>query len=716
LAKLTKYLKPFTVGLLLSIVLLFVQALSDLNLPNYMSNIVNVGIQQSGIEHAAPEQISEQGLELITTFMTDDERKIVEDSYFRETEAEKIIYSKVETAPTDEVDKAFATATMTLFNLLSTFNVENETNTDATIDLSKLYEALPMLSQMPTEEARTKALANDETLRKQSGIVLTKAFYEELGVDLNKKQTAYIIKIGLFMLVIALIGGIAMVFVSLLSSRIAAGVARNLRKDVFAKVETFSNNEFDQFGVSSLITRCTNDVMQIQTLVMMGIRMICYAPIVGIGGVIMAIDKSPSMSWIIAVAVIVLLGLMLIIMVVAIPKFKLMQKMVDKLNLVSRESLTGLMVIRAFGNTQQASERFDEANTDLAKINLFINRVIALLMPMMMLLMNGVSLLIIWVGAHQIENATFQVGDMMAFMQYAMQIIMAFLMLSVVFILVPRAAVSATRISAVLEAPLTIANPENSKEMDTASKGMVSFKNVHFRYQGAAEDALQDITFTAEPGKTTAIIGSTGSGKSTIANLILRFYDATAGEVTVSGVNVRDVKQQDLRKQIGYVPQKSVLLAGTIADNLKYGLENATDEEMRKAAEIAQALNFISEKEEQFDVLIAQGGDNVSGGQKQRLSIARAIIRRPEILIFDDSFSALDFKTDASLRKALAEDIHESTVIVITQRVSTIKNAEQIVVLDRGKIVGIGTHTELLGSCPEYLEIASSQLSKEELA
>lgn len=743
LIKLAKYLKPFLFGLVMAIVLLFGQALSDLSLPNYMSDIVNVGIQQNGIEQPAPDAISEDGMKLMTTFMTDSEKQLVEENYelvssteentkgklnnqlYPKADAQLFVKKDVDKSVNTNLGNAFGAATGTLINLLQDMEKQSDQKQEETIskdtlgiDLAQFYRLQPMLESLHEStiiDAHEKAL-NNEAMLKQVGIMFTKAFYDELGTDIGHMQTAYIIKIGLLMIAIALFGGIATVLVSLLSSRIAAGVARNLRKDVFEKIESFSNTEFDQFSTASLITRSTNDINQIQQLLMMGIRMFCYAPIMGIGGVIMAINKSASMSWIIATACIALVGMIAIIMAIAMPKFKIIQKLVDKLNLVSRESLSGMMVIRAFGTQEHEKDRFGKANEDLTQTNLFVNRVMVFMMPSMMLIMNGVTLLIVWVGAHQIASSTMQVGDMMAFMQYAMQIIMSFLMLSMMFILVPRAAVSAGRIVEVLETEVSIVDPENPKAFHSDTKGLVEFKHVYFRYNGAEEDALRDITFTAKPGQTTAIIGSTGSGKTSIASLALRFYDVSKGQILIDGVDVREAKIKDLRSKFGFVPQKGVLFSGTIATNIKYGKKDASTAEIETAAKIAQALEFISEKPEGLDSVISQGGANVSGGQKQRLAIARALAKKPEIFIFDDSFSALDLKTDAALRKALKEHTGDSTVIVVAQRVSTIKNAEQIIVLDQGKIVGCGTHKELLENCTQYYEIASSQLSEEELA
>lgn len=744
MTKLAKYLKPFTVGFILAILLLFGQAMSDLNLPNFMSRIVNVGIQQSGIENAAPDAISSSGMSLMTSFMTDDEAQLVEENYklvygsYKNEDGEKYnsiypdadvqFYVKTTTddATLEELNDAFSSATATFMVIISDMaeqsgqeSMTTTTTTSAEVDLTEIYQALPMIKNLPQsaiDDARDTAATKYDTVRDQMGLVFAKAFYEELGVDMHAIQTAYIIKVGGLMLLIALLGGMATILVSLLSSRIAAGVARNLRKSVFEKIESFSSAEFNKFSTASLITRCTNDITQIQLLLMIGIRMICYAPIMAVGGIIMAIGKSPSMSWIIAVACIAITGLIMVIMAIAMPKFKIIQKLVDRLNLVARENLSGMMVIRAFATQNHEKQRFEEANGDLTKTNLFVTRVMAFLMSGIMLVMNGITLIVVWVGAHQIANSGLQIGDMMAFMQYAMQIIMSFMMISMMFIFVPRAAVSAVRIAEVLETENKILDPKDPKDFDETKKGLVEFKDVFFKYEGAKEYALSDINFTAYPGQTTAIIGSTGSGKSTIANLLLRFYDVSEGSVKVDGADVRDVMLKDLREKIGYVPQKGVLISGTIASNLRYGKKDATDEEIQTAADVAQATEFIEEKEEKYDSNIAQGGANVSGGQKQRLSIARALVKNPEIFIFDDSFSALDYKTDVTLRKALKEHTGESTVIVVGQRVSTIMNAQQIIVLDKGKIVGIGTHRELLKTCPQYYEIASSQLSQEELA
>jgi ATP-binding cassette subfamily B protein len=745
LKKLAKYLKPYSIILVFVLLLLFGQAMSDLNLPNYMSRIVNVGIQQNGVEEAAPKAISQNGMKFMQTFMLADEKKLVQDNYMlvsgKDTNAQGKFYeslypnakdtkiyvrNSVSDRISNQLDLTFGKATWTFINIMQEYSRQSGQTAAAgsgtvdvkSIDFSELYAMQTQLDSMPEsviQNAHDKAAANDLSILKQSAAAFTGSFYKELGISLQDIQTAYILKIGGAMLLIAFLGGIASILVSLFSSRIAAGVARTLRVDTFNRIESFSNNEFDKFSTASLITRSTNDITQIQTLLTIGVRMLLYAPIMAVGGVFMAVNKSASMSWIIAVACIVLICMILIVLSVTLPRFKMVQKLIDNLNLVARENLSGLMVIRAFGTRDFEKDRFDKANKDLTRVNLFINRTMVFMMPAMMLIMNAVMLLVVWVGAHQISKSNMQVGDMMAFMQYAMQIIMSFLMIAMMFIFVPRAAVSANRIAEVLETQTTIIDPPNPKSLATSKKGYVEFKNVNFRYNGADEDVLSDITFTAKPGETTAFIGSTGSGKSTLVNLIFRFYDVTKGEVLINGIDVREVSQKDLRSQIGYVPQKGVLLSGTIASNLRYGKKEATDEEILTASKIAQAMDFINEKKDRFESKISQGGDNVSGGQKQRLSIARALVKRAQIYVFDDCFSALDFQTDIALRKALKENTGDSTILIVAQRVSTIMNAEQIIVLDNGRIVGKGTHRELLAGCPEYYEIASSQLSKEEL-
>jgi len=743
LIKLAKYLKPFIAGLAAAIVLLFGQALTDLNLPNYMADIVNIGIQQNGIEHGAPDVISQNGFKLMSIFMSDSQKELVGKSYelvqggkeLDKSYSGRKVFDRIDTADviyvkkaeqSEELDLAFGDATWNFINTMKNMAEQQgqqaqqnpaEINTE-NIDTAEIYNMLPQLEMMPKEalDAAYKETEKlDETIRRSSAVTLTEVFYKELGIEISSVQTSYILYAGALMLAIALAGGIATVLVSFISSKVAAGVARNLRLDIFKKVESFSNGEFDKFSTASLITRTTNDVTQIQMFLSFGIRLLCYAPIMGIGGVLMALRRSSSMSWVLALAVGILLIMMAIVFTVAIPKFKLIQKLIDRLNLVSRETLGGLMEIRAFKTRDHEKGRFAKANKELTDINLFISRVMVAMMPIMMLIMNVFSILVVWVGSHKVEQSAMQIGDMLAFMQYAMMVIMSFLMISMMFIFIPRASVSADRIAEVLYTEPLITDPKNPEEFLTSQKGFVEFKDVNFKYYGASEYALENISFTAKPGETTAIIGSTGSGKSTAANMIMRFYDATEGQVMVDGVDIRNVRQSDLRNKIGYIPQKGVLLSGTIESNLTYGNPDASSEDMEACAAVAQALDFIKEKEKGFDHEIAQGGTNVSGGQKQRLSIARALVKNPEILIFDDSFSALDFKTDASLRKALKQHTGDSTVIIVAQRVNTIMSAEQIIVLDEGRIVGKGTHRELLTSCPAYYEIASSQLSKGEL-
>ncbi len=730
------YFKPFAMMLLAMVALLLVQAWAELSLPNYMSDIVNTGIQQGGIENAAPDVISKDGMKLMQSFMTDEEKSLVDASYMPyskigqypkdypqiNTDTQNVLVKSTALAADQQtsLNTAFGTAAWTMINTMQTLNPgsQNVASSElANLDFSSAYsQLLPMLSQIPQQvitESHDKAAQMDVSMLDQTGVAYSKAFYNELGVDVGAYQQNYIASTGVLMLLLAGASGAAAIAVGYFASKTAAGVARNMRSDLFRKVEGFSLNEYNKFSTASLITRTTNDITQIQTFVSMGVRLLLFAPIMGIGGIFMAVQKSSSMAWVIALAVICILALIVGVFLVAMPKFKIMQKLIDKLNLVSRESLSGMLVIRAFGTQKHEEKRFANANDDLAKTQLFINKVMTLMMPIMMFIMNGVTLLIVWVGAAQIEQSALQVGDMMAYIQYAMIIIMSFLMISMIFIMVPRASVSAERIHEVLSVEPAIVDPKTPKAFEADKKGVVEFKNVHFKYEGAEEDVLCDISFTALPGQTTAFIGSTGSGKSTLVNLIPRFYDVTEGEVSVSGVDVREVKLHDLREHIGYVPQKGVLFSGTIASNLRYGKKDATDAEIEQSAEIAQAMDFISAKKEGFESAVSEGGSNVSGGQKQRLSIARALTKKSDVYIFDDSFSALDYRTDTQLRKALKPYTKQSTVLIVAQRVSTILHADQIIVLDEGRIVGKGTHEELMQNCPEYIEIAKSQLGSD---
>lgn len=713
-----QYLKPFAFILLLCVLLLFGQALSDLSLPNLMSDIVNIGLQKNGIDEPVPEQISEQGMELICLFMKEEEREAFQNVY----EKQDGVYILSSAQSLQKAQEAYGQSALTLLNLVKAAAAQGgQSPADgdlSAIDSEALYQLLPFLRNAPqqmVEEAYLAASQTDDSVKEQIGPAFTALLYQDAGVDLHQKQQNYIMLTGGKMLLVALAGVLAAVGVGFFSARIGAAISRDLRHDIFQKVESFSSGEFDKFSTASLITRTTNDVQQVQMLITMGIRILCYAPIMGIGGIIMAVGKSVSLSWIIALAVIVLIGLIMVIFSIAMPKFKSLQKLIDRLNLVSRENLSGLMVIRAFGNEKYEESRFEQANRDLRDTTRFVQRTMSFTMPAMSLIMNLVTLVIIWVGGHAIAASTMQIGDMMAFMQYGMQIIMSFLMIAVMFIMVPRAAVSANRVAEVLDTQPGIRDPEK-KTQAKISGGTVEFKNVSFRYHNAESDVLSDLNFTAKAGETTAFIGSTGSGKSTLLNLIPRFYDVTAGSVTIGGVDVRELPQKQLRSLIGYVPQKSVLFSGDIASNLRYGKEDASDEELWDVIQTAQAEEFVRASDGQLSTPIAQGGGNVSGGQKQRLAIARALARKPLVYLFDDSFSALDFKTDAALRGALREKLDKNAaVLIVAQRVSTIMGAEQIIVLDHGRIVGRGTHEQLLKDCPEYLEIAQSQLSKEEL-
>ena len=745
--KLLKYLRPFAGAIIVAIMLLFVQAISDLSLPSYMSNIVNVGIQQKGIEDAVPKAIKSSELNKLLLFINSDDKKVVEDNYkliskeeLSDEDYEKYIKQYPELANEDiyVLDTKSKDVKRKLNEILgrpmlitSLFESGDATklmgdsgNVMAApegVDMANM-DPFMMLSSMPEEQVleiikgiNEKLDEMPESMVTQSAVTYVREQYKELGIDIDKVQTNYLFMAGAKMLGVALIGTIAAVIVTFIAARIAAALGRNLRKDVFNKVVGFSNAEFDRFSTASLITRTTNDIQQIMMLIVMGLRIVFYAPILGIGGIVKVVKSGAGMGWVIVVAVVSILSLVGVLFVFAIPKFKMVQKLVDKLNLVTRESLTGMLVIRAFSTEKYEEEKFERANMNLTKTNLFVNRIMSMMMPLMMFVMNGITLLIVWVGSHRVDSGVMQVGDMMAFMQYVMQIIMAFLMISMVSVILPRALVSAGRVSEVLNTDIAIKNIENPVSFKVEEKGEIEFKNVSFKYPGADEYILKDINFKAKSGETTAFIGSTGSGKSTLINLIPRFYDVTSGEILIDGENIKNVSLHDLREKIGFVPQKGMLFSGTIESNLKYGGEHISDEYMHKAAEIAQATEFISSKESGFNTEISQGGTNVSGGQKQRLAIARALAKNSEIFIFDDSFSALDFKTDAKLRKAINEELSDSTLLIVAQRISTIMNADQILVLDEGEVVGKGTHKELMENCEVYRQIALSQLSKEEL-
>jgi ATP-binding cassette subfamily B protein len=732
--------------ILLTIALLFVQANADLALPDYLSKIVNNGIQQGGVENAVPKAIRQSEMNKLVLFMSAEDKATVlgdytlvdkgspdYDMYVKDYPilANEPVYvlNKIDKAETDKLDPIMGKALLVvsfLQQVLADPAKAAALGQGMGFDLSKIppgMDLFTLLGQLPPQQLATMIATINEkfatlgdSMITQMAVGAVKTEYAALGMDTGKLQTNYIVRVGILMLLVTLLSAACTIIVGFLSARTAAGLARDLRRNVFQKVESFSSTEFDKFSTASLITRSTNDVTQIQMVVIMMMRMVIYAPIIGVGGVIRALGKTTSMWWIIALAVVVLLGLILTVFAIALPKFKSIQNLIDRLNLVTRENLSGMMVIRAFNMQPFEENRFDKANKNLTSTLLFINRIMVVMMPVMMLVMNGLMLLIIWVGAHEVAQSQMQVGDMMAFMQYAMQIVFAFLMLAMMFIILPRAAVSGDRIADVLETEPVIKDPQEPKCFSEPFKGTIEFRDVCFRYPGAEEDVLHDITFTAQPGQTTAFIGTTGSGKSTIVSLIPRFYEVTDGAIYVDGTDIRQVTQHDLRDKIGYVPQKSNLFSGTIESNLRYADENASEEELKLAADIAQASEFITAKPEALQAEIAQGGTNVSGGQKQRLSIARALVKKAPIYIFDDSFSALDFKTDSALRKALKEHTGASTLLIVTQRIATIKNAEQIVVLDEGRVIGRGTHHELMKDCEVYRGIALSQLSKEELA
>lgn len=718
MGKLFRFLKPYAASICAIIAVLVLQAYCDLSLPAYTSDIVNVGIQQEGIDSSIPEEIRKEDMEKLFLFVTKEDQETVKECY-RESGDRYVLKEdmKKDSAKSDRLAEILGKP------MLLVYGMENGSDSSENSSMMGEMPDFSMLAQMPEEQRMAWMDALEEKLDDmpdsmvdQVATLYIKQAYENLKIDTDKLQIQYMLKTGGKMLALAFLGMAASVLVGFLASRVAASTGRDLRSKVFQKVVGFSNAEFDHFSTASLITRSTNDIQQIQIVTVMLLRMVLYAPIIGIGGVFQVFQTNVSMSWIIGLAVILILLIVITLFVIAMPKFKVLQNLVDRLNLVTREILTGLMVIRAFSTEKHEEKRFDKANRDLMRMNLFVNRAMTFMMPVMMLVMNGISVLIVWSGAHGINEGQMQVGDMMAFIQYTMQIIMAFLMICMISIMLPRAAVSATRIDEILTSETQIRDKKEAEHLPADGTGAVEFDHVSFRYPGAEEDVLHDISFTAKPGETTAFIGSTGSGKSTLVNLIPRFYDVTEGSIRMDGKDIRDISQKELRDQLGYVPQKGVLFSGTIASNILYGNPDGNRQEMEEAAAIAQAEEFILEKQEQYDSHISQGGANVSGGQKQRLSIARAVAKHPKVFIFDDSFSALDYKTDVTLRKALKEYTQNSVVLIVAQRISTILHAEQIIVLDEGRVVGIGTHKELLRTCEVYRQIASSQLSEEELA
>ena len=752
-----KYAASYWKAMIAIVLILVVQAYCDLSLPAYTSDIVNVGIQQGGIEDEVPRQIATEEMEKLLLFVSEDDQQMVMDAYTEDNTSYKKEAYVLKDSVAEEGNTMENLKDILQIPMMMTSGIESGSDTTKQME-DKLKEQMSqgmaqsmpqgadrtmpegmpqgesqavslddmsmfdLLKMLPAEQRATMVEKIEEqmsempdTILDQASVSFCRSAYKDLGMDMDQTQIHYLLQTGGQMAALALLGMAASIMVAFLASRVGASAGRDLRSGVFHKVVGFSNNEFNHFSTASLITRSTNDIQQIQMLIVMLLRMVLYAPILAIGGVLQVMKTNVSMSWIIGLAVIIIAFVVLLLFLVVMPKFKVLQNLVDKLNLVTREILTGLPVIRAFSTEKHEEERFDDANRTLTKTNLFVNRAMTFMMPVMMLVMNGVSVLIVWTGAHGISDGQMQVGDMMAFIQYTMQIIMGFLMLCMISIMLPRAAVAADRVEEVLKSETMIHDPKQEKHFPEDGKGVLTFDHVSFRYPGADEDVLEDITFTAKPGETTAIIGSTGSGKSTLVNLIPRFYDVTSGDITLDGVDIREVKQHELREKLGYVPQKGVLFSGDIASNIMFGNSHGSDDEMIEAAEIAQATEFIDTKPEKYKSPISQGGSNVSGGQKQRLSIARAIAKHPQVFIFDDSFSALDYKTDVTLRRALAEKTSGSTVLIVAQRISTILHAEQIIVLDEGKVAGKGTHAELLKNCPVYREIAESQLSRKEL-
>ena len=728
-----KYASEHWKALLAIVAILIVQAYCDLSLPAYTSDIVNVGIQQGGVEDHIPDAISAEDMETLLLFTSEKDGKTVLSAYEKDDktyEEQAYVLKDTVKEDTDRTEKLSGILAAPMM-MAAGF----ESGSDMTADIEEQLKAqlppemisedmtvLDILKMMPQEqkqafvsEIEKKTEELPDTITEQAAVNYVKEAYADLGIDMDELQFRYLFSTGAKMIGLAFLGMVASVLVGFLASRVGAAAGRDLRGRVFKKVVGYSSNEFDHFSTASLITRSTNDIQQVQFIIVMLLRIVLYAPILAIGGIVQVFQTNVSMSWIIGLAVVLIALVVLVLFAVAMPKFKSLQKLVDKVNLVMREILTGLPVIRAFSTEKHEEKRFNKANMDLMKTNLFVNRAMTFMMPIMMLIMNGISVLIMWSGAKGINDGQMQVGDMMAFIQYTMQIIMGFLMICMLSVMLPRAAVAADRVDEVLSSRTVIHDPKTPKKFEEKQKGVLTFDHVSFKYPGADENVLEDITFTAKPGETTAIIGSTGSGKSTLVNLIPRFYDVTDGSIRLDGTDIREVTQHDLRDKLGYVPQKGLLFSGDIASNIMFGNPEGGGQEMKEAAQIAQTTEFIEAKPNKYESPISQGGSNVSGGQKQRLSIARAIAKRPEVFIFDDSFSALDFKTDVALRKALKKRTKESTVLIVAQRISTILNAEQIIVLDDGKIAGIGTHKELLRNCEVYKQIAASQLSEKEL-
>lgn len=728
-----KYASEHWKALLAIVAILIVQAYCDLSLPAYTSDIVNVGIQQGGVEDQIPDAISEEDMETLLLFTSEKDGATVLSEYEKDDKTYEENAYVLKDAVKEDGDKRTELSSILSGPMMMAAGLESGSEMTAEIEeqlkaqlppemASEDMTVLEIMKMMPQEqremlvsemEKQTEELP--DTIIEQAAVSYVKGAYTDLGIDMDGLQFRYLFATGAKMIGLAFLGMAASVLVGFLASRVGAAAGRDLRGRVFKKVVGYSSNEFDHFSTASLITRSTNDIQQVQFIIVMLLRIVLYAPILAIGGVVQVFQTNVSMSWIIGLAVVLIALVVLLLFAVAMPKFKSLQKLVDRVNLVMREILTGLPVIRAFSTEKHEEERFDKANMNLMKTNLFVNRAMTFMMPIMMLIMNGISVLIIWSGAHGINDGQMQVGDMMAFIQYTMQIIMGFLMICMLSVMLPRAAVAADRVEEVLSSETMIHDPKQPQSFEKNEKGVLTFDHVSFRYPGADENVLEEITFTAKPGETTAIIGSTGSGKSTLVNLIPRFYDVTEGSIRLDGVDIREVTQHDLREKLGYVPQKGLLFSGDIASNIMFGNSEGSEQEMKEAAQIAQATEFIEAKPHKYESPISQGGSNVSGGQKQRLSIARAIARHPEVFIFDDSFSALDFKTDAALRRALKQQTKESTVLIVAQRISTILNAEQIIVLDDGKIAGMGTHKELLRNCEVYKQIAASQLSEKEL-